>query len=683
MASFLGLTQSKTSNYRRASGGTTEIKIVYFSHACISPLMLVDFNIEMCNDCLMLLFYFDRHAFIKFPPVITHSFQPKNFSMKTPGPRMHVFKSATPIAWVSGTVQTWTNATSIPGTQQSQSTVIPSLAFQTPAWTTVILAALVLTLLSILILLFRCTKPNTPKITCETAGKCSKNTFQSCSSTLSYRCDASRTLIPQTQTNQTILSQENQTKCQKQFHSLKHKRNQQNNFLEQTSVDTILTSKGLVFYCGQYKLEFPPNVVSKSERIRVTLQPSSELELDGSKLFPIAPILRCEPSGLKFKKNYKVTLQSSFSSQLKSDLAKVHILVRQSVENPFQGESVTRLGCDGHTTFYANHFSDREPTVDSRDFSIVRKTLRTFGFVKKLNEVSREITWYLLDIYDQSFEQIKSLHSKEDVSVPLYAFAVDANQSLRLKLSAAANEVQFNRNQIVIASEVMRNLSAKSYKFLLTRSKHPNRSSSIILYAISKFVAQAAEHENIESLVTTEGDFFSIAWDANLDSQTSIYVGDQVSNHYYNQSSASTSNTFPRCSREATEATVENGLAMQSKLSRRETPQGSSFNDFSTSNEYIVTLPASRVFINRTASSFGASSNQSQELGSFSSINTFSPTLNSTAAVFPALTQEEAEEEQSQFLQRRFSEESSCSGQNTRCSVAEIVQRFESMLNLA
>jgi len=372
------------------------------------------------------------------------------------------------------------------------------------------------------------------------------------------------------QATQVVFSRTNEPEAAIYQKLLKNEKIKQKRSSKQTIAEKRLTNEGLTLHCGQYKLEFPPDAVSTPVHVKVSIEPSSDVELDGSKLFPIAPILRCEPSGLKFKKDFKIKMQSSFSSQLKSDLAKVHILVRQSVENPFQGESVTRLGCDGRTTFYANHFSDREPTVDSRDVSHVCKYFCSFGFVKTMTEGIREFTWYLLDKCDNSFDRIKSLHSNEDVSVPFFTFSVDMNHSIRMKLSAEENDVHFNLNVVNIEPEIVRDMAAKSFKFLLTRSLHSNSTISIIYYQIMKFVAHAVNQETVESLTTAVGNFFSVAWLAKDNSQTSIIFGDTV-HHYHSQPNEPIFNTFPRSNRQYPAVTAENSLAVLGTQSRRET----------------------------------------------------------------------------------------------------------------
>jgi len=453
-----------------------------------------------------------------------------------------------------------------------------------------------------------------------------------------------RTLNETEQAVQLILSQTNISSTNKSFQMINKNKDKESSFSEQTSVETLLTSDGLTFRCGQYNLEFPPDAVSTPVHIQVSVEPSSDLELDGSKLFPIAPILRCEPSGLNFKKYFKVTLQSALSSQLNCDLIKVYILVRQSVKHPMQRESVTRLGCDGCTTFYANHFSDREPMIDSSDVPNVRKSLCSFGFVKIVMEEQREFTWYLLDKYDHSFDKIRSLHSNEDVSVPLFTFSVDMNYSLRLKLTAAGeNDVEFNRQLISIEPEIIRDISAKSFKFLLTRSPHSNHTSSIIYYAITKFHAQATNQENMESLVTTEGDFFSIAWSGQHSlngSQTSIIFGDTV-HYHYSDSSETTSSTLSLTNRDSFEGVVENGLAMQSGPSRRQTSPRPFSVHVSSPRELVVDRLATCASHSRSMSTSGTSSCESQVWCSLSSNSLLSPKQNCKAEEFSNATQDD------------------------------------------
>jgi len=236
------------------------------------------------------------------------------------------------------------------------------------------------------------------------------------------------------------------------------------------------------------------------------------------------------------------------------------------------------------------------------------------------------------------------LHSNEDVSVPLFTFSVDMNYSLRLKLTAAGeNVVEFNRQLISIEQEIIRDISAKSFKFLLTRSPHSNHASSIVYYTITKFHAQATNQENVESLVTTEGDFFSIAWSGqhSLDgSQTSIFVGDTV-HYHYSDSSETMSSTLSLTNRDSFEGVVENGLAMQSKPSRRQTPPRPSSLHLSLPRELIVDRLATRVTRSRSMSTIGTPSCESQDSCSLSSNSLLSPEQNCKAEEFSNASQDD------------------------------------------
>ena len=466
-------------------------------------------------------------------------------------------------------------------------------------WTGVFYAAPVLAILGIFAICYQRTRYKMARRNLEIATYDKNVEVESC-------CSETRQAV------QMIFSQTNEIKCRKPFYPLTETKEQEDCFFKQKSVETLVTNEGLTLHCGQYKLEFPPDAVSTPVHIQVSVEPSSDLELDGSKFFPIAPILRCEPSGLEFRKDFKVILQSSFSSYSKAGLAKVQTFVRQSVEHSMQYESNSFLECDGRCIFYANHFSDRQPTVDSRDVSHVRKSFCSFGYIKQVNDDKREITWYLLDKHDDSFERIQVLHCKsnEELSVPFLTFSVGTNDSLRLKLSAAEQEVSFNRSQIDIEPETVRDMSAKGYKFLLTRSPHSNPSSSIIYYAISKFEAGFL-YQRAESFVTTEGDFFSIAWSTKDDSQINITCGDTV-NHYYSDTSEAMSSTLSRMHRDSFEVSPENGLAMQSEPNQRQASPRPSSVDVSSPRELIERRPATRATHSPTTPGVGASFYESQ-----------------------------------------------------------------------
>jgi len=208
------------------------------------------------------------------------------------------------------------------------------------------------------------------------------------------------------------------------------------------AVEKILTPRGLKMKCGQFCLKFPRGSVDQPQAIRVSVETPFKFKHKGRSFTSIAPVLRCEPSGLKFRKAFTVTLQSSYSSRKMQEAVDVNIFVRETPSARLQLESTSKLDSKGHVLFTAKHFSDRAASVDENDQKLLKRTFYTLGMLRIECCKSRTLTWYIVDGAEQHHvSTIRHLHEREEPTIPLRCYKIRGDQSFRLGLESADCEI--------------------------------------------------------------------------------------------------------------------------------------------------------------------------------------------------------------------------------------------------
>lgn len=278
----------------------------------------------------------------------------------------------------------------------------------------------------------------------------------------------------------------------------------------QRELQVMVKQEGTTVKRGCYTLKFPPGCLDEDTQITVTVLPfEGTTDKD---YFRLAPVLRCEPSGLSFNKPFEVILESSFFAWKSDKLVTARVSVRQDDSLPWVEESSSLLGHDGKLAFSANHFSERAVDCSLEQRGDVGKDMCTFGFQKFLDDKARDITWYVMDKSDSpDYERICGRHAKEEEAIPYESIKVKLDRQLKLTLTSS-RDVQLNPNEDCIENWDLLSANTRPKKFLVELTDNVSPRRSTVSYTIRERVLspRTLDYENTNKKVVN-GRFF-IQW---------------------------------------------------------------------------------------------------------------------------------------------------------------------------